>query len=209
MTNVAVAYIAIHNESSIPKIQLEIENFAKSHGLKLINVFIDRDIHIPIHRREKYNEMLVFIKNNGISNLIFRNPLNIGRSFEELIIEIKKLISENIFIYFSKYEELNSKLEQLRSDANKRKLFVEFLSWFMQLHKYDLIERTRYGIERVKHKGVKLGRKPVELPLSRIRELLSKGLTKKEVWRILCKEGLKISYGRFISKLSSLGEQND
>lgn len=207
--NSAVAYIAIHDEALIPKIQHEMENFAKSHGLKLIDIFIDRDVHTPIHKREKYNEMLKFIKSNGINNLIFRNPLNIGRSFEELITEIKRLISENISIYFSKYEELNSKLEQLRFDLNKRKMFVEFLSWFMELHKYDLIERTRYGLEKVKHKGIKLGRRPVELPLSRIRELLSKGLTKKEIWKILHKEGLKISYGRFVSKLSSSGEQND
>ncbi|MEM3832467.1 MAG: recombinase family protein [Thermoprotei archaeon] len=205
MTN-AVAYIAIHDESLIQKIQLEVESFAKLHGFKLVNTFIDCDTHIPIHRREKYNEMLTFIKNNGIGNLIFRSPLNIGRSFEEIITEIKKLISESIFIHFSKYEELNSELEQLCVDTNKRKLFIEVLSWFMKLHKYDLIERTRYGLEKVKHKGVKLGRRPIKLPLSRIRELLSKGLTKKEVWRILRKEGLKISYGRFVSKLSSLGE---
>jgi len=67
---------------------------------------------------------------------------------EETLYELKKLLEEGYNIYFVYPDFLN----QL-NDPMMKKFVIAIFTWFTELYRYDVIQRTRTGLERAKKEG--------------------------------------------------------
>lgn len=115
---------------------------------------------------------------------------------------------------FVKHPELNAKPGSPVSEA-LCKVLLTMLGIVSELERAFIIERTRAGLERARYEGKRLGRKPMEIPVDKVKEYLHNGLSKKGVYRLLIdmfylrykERGVEraLSYDRFLKRLKIIG----
>ncbi|MEM4959046.1 MAG: recombinase family protein [Nanopusillaceae archaeon] len=213
----AIGYARVSLESeNIENQVLEIEKFAGSQGFEVVEVF--KDIGVsgskPALEREGFKQMLEASKLLNTKTIICYDLTRLGRDLFDLVNTYKFLLEQGYTVLFVKHPELNAKPGSPVSEA-LRKALLTMLGIVSELERAFIIERTRAGLERARREGKRLGRKPVEIPVDKVREYLRKGLSKKDVYRILLDLGyLKyrekgvervLSYDRFLKRLKQLG----
>lgn len=194
---------------------LEIEEFAKGSGLEIVGVF--RDIGVsgsrPALEREGFKRLLEFSSLLDIKTVVVYDLTRLGRDLFDLVDTYKYLLERGYTVLFVKHPELNVTPDSPVSEA-LRKSLLAILGVVSELERAFIVERTRAGLERVRREGKRLGRRPVEIPESKVREYLRKGLSKKDVYRILTDlgylryrergEAKTLSYDRFLRRLKTL-----
>lgn len=169
---------------------LEIERFAKENSLDLLQVFQDIGVSgsKPALERDGFKKMLEVAEALNVKTVVVYDLTRLGRDLFDLIETLKLLYEKGYVIFFVKHPELNAQPDNPIGQAI-RKAIITMLGVVAELERAFIIERTKAGLERAKKIGKKLGRKPVEIPEERVSELLRKGLSKKDVWRILIDMG--------------------
>lgn len=194
---------------------LEIEEFAKGSGLEIVGVF--RDIGVSGSRsaleREGFKRLLEFSSLLDIKTVVVYDLTRLGRDLFDLVDTYKYLLERGYTVLFVKHPELNVTPDSPVSEA-LRKSLLAILGVVSELERAFIVERTRAGLERARREGKRLGRRPVEIPESKVREYLRKGLSKKDVYRILTDlgylryrergEAKTLSYDRFLRRLKTL-----
>lgn len=194
---------------------LEIEEFAKGSGLEIVGVF--RDIGVsgsrPALEREGFKRLLEFSSLLDIKTVVVYDLTRLGRDLFDLVDTYKYLLERGYTVLFVKHPELNVTPDSPVSEA-LRKSLLAILGVVSELERAFIVERTRAGLERARREGKRLGRRPVEIPESKVREYLRKGLSKKDVYRILTDlgylryrergEAKTLSYDRFLRRLKTL-----
>ena len=144
--------------------------------------------------------MLEFAKMNNIKNIIFYDVSRLGRNLEETLYELKRLLEEGYNTWFVFPEFLNKV-----NDEMMKKFIISMLAWFAELYRYDIIQRTKAGLERARREGKRIGRPPA-IPDEYLKRLLRRypNLTKKALWRIALGDGYEISYPRFLIRIKSI-----
>jgi len=194
----AVAYIRISQESETPENQrLAINRWAEEKKFNIQGYFIDEFISgaVPPRQRPQYKSMLNFCKYNRINTIIFYDVSRLGRNLEETLYELKRLIEENFNIYFVYPDFLNQ-----INDPMMRKFIVSMFAWFAELYRYDIIQRTKEGIRRARLQGKRIGRPPKKIDFKKVKELRSKGVSYKDIARIL-----DVGYSTLLRKIKNLG----
>jgi len=209
----ALAYVRVSRDGERPENQVEaIKRWAKEHDIEVVGFYIDIDVSggVPPRDRPNYRVMLDTAKKLGIKLLLFYDLSRLSRSLEEGLLELKRLTEEGFSYKFVAQEFL----DYIEDPMLRKKVISDFL-WFAELYREDIRRRTKEALERLRREGKRLGRPPVEIPLDLVRKYLSKGLSKKDAYRLLVSQGyLKykekgeekvLSYDRFLKRLKKLG----
>jgi len=209
------ARVSLENENVENQIH-SIEEYAKANGLELLKVFQDIGVSgsKPALEREGFKQLYEVSRALGVKTLIVFDLTRLGRDLFDLIETYKKLLEEGFTVLFVKHPELNAKPESPIGEA-LRKALLTILGVVAELERAFIRERTLTGLERVRKEGVRLGRKPVDIPLDLVRKYRKKGLSKKAIYTVLVSQGyLKyvekgytktLSYDRFLKRLKALG----
>jgi len=179
----AFAYIRVSREDENPENQVNaIREWAAKNGVEVVGFYIDYDVSgaIPPRERLQYRAMLEASKALNIKSIVFYDISRLGRNLEETLYELKILLEEGYNTYFVYPDFLN----QL-NDPMMKKFVVAMFAWFAELYRYDVIQRTKAGLERAKREGKKLGRPSYPIPINEVKKMISQGYSIAEIHRIL------------------------
>jgi len=183
-----------------------IEDYCARKGYELLKIFTDTmtGVSSPIDRPE-FRKMLTYAKELGVNRIIVYDLSRLGRSLSELFATLKILKDNGIVVEFIKHQEL------LDMDERSFTIFVTTIGLAVQLEREFMHQR----LEQARIAGKHIGRKPVEIPIDLVKRYLSKGLSKKDVYRLLVSQGyLKykvkgeertMTYYQFIRRLKVAG----
>ncbi|MEM1891157.1 MAG: recombinase family protein [Thermofilaceae archaeon] len=193
----------------------ELQRFAEINGLDIVAVFKDVGVSgsKPALEREGFKQLLDASRLLGIRTIVVYDLTRLGRDLFDVVGTYRYLLENGYTVLFVKHPELNARPDSPVSEA-LRKALLTMLGVVSELERALIIERTKAGLERAKQQGKHLGRKPVEIPVDKVKHYLRKGLSKKDVYRILVDMGyLKyrekgvekvLSYDRFLKRLKTL-----
>ncbi|MEM5816088.1 MAG: recombinase family protein [Candidatus Aenigmatarchaeota archaeon] len=212
----ALGYARISLESeNIENQILELEKFAELNNFDLVEVF--KDIGVSGGKsaleREGFKKTLETSNLLNIKTIIVYDLTRLGRDLFDLVNTYKFLLEQGFNVLFVKHPELNAKPNSPVSEALRRALLT-MLGIVSELERAFIIERTKAGLERAKREGKKLGRKLVNIPIDKVQEYLRKGLSKKDIYRLLIDMGFLrykekgiekvLSYDRFLKRLKHI-----
>jgi len=183
-----------------------IEEYCRAKGYDLVMVFKDvvTGASNPMERPE-FRNMIRYAVDNGVRRIIVYDLSRLGRSVFELFSTLKTLRDYGLVVEFVRHQEL--------ADMDERSftVFVTAIGLAAQLEREFMHQR----LEQARLAGKRIGRKPVEIPVDVVEKYLSKGLSKKDVYRLLVAQGhLKyrekgeervLSYTHFLKRLKVLG----
>lgn len=115
----------------------------------------------------------------------------LGRSMLEIIELILDLDKRGVKILFLNQRELGN-FENIHS-----KIILGIYACFAEIERDLISQRTKAGLEKVKEKGIQLGRpfgsfsSFYDKDIEKIKELLKKELTLINIWKLLYKDGGK------------------
>lgn len=214
--NKALGYVRVSLESeNIENQIIEVKEFAKVNGYELINIFMDVGVSgsKPAFDRPGFRQLIDVSTNLGIKTIIISDLTRLGRDLFDLVTTYRFLLENGYTVLFVKHPELNTRPDSAISDA-LRKALITMLGIVSELERAFIIERTRAGLERARREGKRLGRKPVDIPIDKVREYLRKGLSKKDVYRLLIdmgylryrEKGIEriMTYDRFLKRLKEV-----
>ncbi|MEM1696367.1 MAG: recombinase family protein [Desulfurococcaceae archaeon] len=193
----------------------ELQRFAEINGLDIVAVFKDVGVSgsKPALEREGFKQLLDASRLLGIRTIVVYDLTRLGRDLFDVVGTYRYLLENGYTVLFVKHPELNARPDSPVSEA-LRKALLTMLGVVSELERALIIERTKAGLERAKQQGKHLGRKPVEIPVDKVKHYLRKGLSKKDVYRILVDTGYLrykekgvekvLSYDRFLKRLKTL-----
>ena len=196
----AAAYIRISQEDETPENQrLAILEWASRQGLEVAGFFIDEAVSgaVPPRERPKYRAMLEFCRDNGVRNVIFYDVSRLGRNLEETLYELKRLLEEGFNVYFVYPDFLNQ-----INDPMMKKFVISMFAWFAELYRYDIIQRTKAGLERARREGKHIGRPRKEVDMRKVMELRKKGVSYRDIAKIM-----GVSYSTLLRRVREYGKQ--
>lgn len=209
----ALGYARVSLESeNIDNQVLEIQKYAESQGLVLVSVLKDVGVSgsRPAFEREGFSKLIEVSKVLGIRTIVVYDLTRLGRDLFDLVNTYRRLLEDGYTVLFVKHPELNARQDSPVGEA-LRKALLTMLCIVAELERAFIIERTRAGLERARAQGKKLGRRQVPIPMDKVEEWLKKGLSKKDVYRILIDSGYlryrekgrekTLSYDRFLKRL--------
>jgi len=179
----AFGYVRVSREDENPENQINaIRDWALKNGFEIVSFYIDYDVSgaVPPRERLQYRAMLEASKALNIRSIVFYDISRLGRNLEETLYELKRLLEEGYNTYFVYPDFLN----QL-NDPMMKKSVIAMFAWFAELYRYDVIQRTKAGLERARKQGKKLGRPQYPFPIDEVHRLLSRGYTIAEIHRLL------------------------
>lgn len=209
------ARISLSEEKIENQIQA-IEEFCRQQGLDLVKVFTDIGVSgsKPAFEREGFRQLLEAAKLLDVKTIVIYDLTRLGRDLFDLIETYKRLLEEGFNVLFVKHPELNTSPEDPIGEA-LRKALLTVLGVVAELERAFIRERTRAGMLRAKREGKHIGRRPVEIPVDKVRKYLRAGLSKKDVYNLLVSQGYlryrekgeerTLSYDRFVKRLRQLG----
>mgnify|MGYP001772530665 CR=1 FL=1 len=183
-----------------------IEDYCRARGYDLLMVFKDvvTGVSNPLERPE-FRNMVRYAVENGIRKIVVYDLSRLGRSVFELFNTLRVLKEHGLLVEFVKHQELAG------MDERSFTVFVTAIGLAAQLEREFMHQR----LEQARLAGKRIGRRPVEIPVELVERYLSKGLSKKDVYRLLVAQGhlryrekgeeRVLSYTRFLKRLKVLG----
>jgi len=148
-----LAYIRVSEETENTENQkYAIYEWAARSGHQVLNVYEDIGVSgaLPPVERPGFRKLLEAV--DGADGVVVYALDRIARSLSELV-EVFKLLEAKGKVIISVRE---SWLQQL--DPAVRKLIVAILGWAAEMERMFISERTKLALQRLKARGVKLGR---------------------------------------------------
>jgi putative DNA-invertase from lambdoid prophage Rac len=148
-----LAYVRVSEETENPENQkYAIYEWAARSGHQVLNVYEDIGVSgaLPPVERPGFRKLLEAV--DGADGLVVYALDRIARSLGELV-EVFKLLEARGKVIVSVRE---SWLQHL--DPAVRKLVIAVLGWAAEMERMFISERTKLALQRLKAKGVKLGR---------------------------------------------------
>jgi putative DNA-invertase from lambdoid prophage Rac len=197
-----LAYVRVSEETENPENQkYAIYEWAARAGHQVLEVYEDVGVSgaLPPIERPGFKRLLEALEQGqGVDGLVVYALDRIARSLSELV-EVFKLLEARGKVIVSVRE---SWLQHL--DPAVRKLIVAVLGWAAEMERMFISERTKLALQRLKAKGVKLGRprKVNETIALEAIKYIERGYTLKDTAKILG-VGYK-TLARFIHETPSL-----
>lgn len=179
----AYAYVRVSLEEEEPENQrLAISRFAKEKGYEVVKWFEDVGISgaVPTWKRSSFRSLLDEVERDPRPVLVYELS-RLGRSFYETLRAIQELESRGSPVIVVSPKE--SFLQTL--DPQVRKLILAVLAWAAERERELLRQRTIEGMKRAKAQGKHVGRPPKHVDWRKVRELREKGVSWKDIARIL------------------------
>ena len=206
MRAVVYARVSVRGEDIENQVKT-ISGWAKRNGYQIAAVFKDIDVtgaSNPLER-EAFKALMKFCKDNDVKTILVYDLSRFGRSLPEAVGALRKLLDGGYTVIFTRFN--------LKADLNDiaGKVMVYTLLMAAELERDFMHMR----LEAARLAGKRIGRKPVEIPVDLVKQLLSRGKTIADIHRYLISKGyLKyrekgtertLSYERFRRKLKQLG----
>jgi len=193
-----VAYIRVSTREQDEEIQRKaIEEFAKSRGLEILGWYVDKGESgaKPFKDRPSARELLEELDRIKPECIVAWSLDRLGRTMLDTLNTIIDLENRGFKVITVKEEWLQT------LNSNIRKLILSILSWVAEFERRRIKERQEEAWRQGKQKG-----RPPKVPDEVLAQYLRKyrGLSKKDIWRILKANGYDISYERFLRRIKKL-----
>ena len=177
-----LAYVRVSEETENPENQkFAIYEWAARTGHQVLEVYEDVGVSgvLPPAERPGFKRLLEAL--DGADGIVVYALDRLARSLSELV-EVFKLLESKGKVIVSVRENW---LQHL--DPQVRKLVVAVLGWAAEMEQRFISERTRLALQRLKARGVKLGRprKVTEATALEAIRYVERGYTLKDAAKIL------------------------
>lgn len=196
-----VAYIRVSTREQDEEVQRKaIEDFAKTRGIEVLNWYIDRGESgaKPFRDRLGARRLLEDVGRLQPQCILAWSIDRLGRSMLDTMNTVLELENRGIKVVTVKEEFLQT------LDQNIRRLVLSILSWVAEYERRRIRERQ----EEAWRQGKQKGRPPKvndETILKYYKEYVAaRGLSIKDMWKIMLGDGVDISYSRLRQRLRKL-----
>jgi Site-specific recombinases, DNA invertase Pin homologs len=196
-----VAYIRVSTKEQDEEIQKKsITEFSKERGFEVLKWYVDKGESGSKSFKERpsanllLNELDILKPECVLAWSIDR----LGRTMIDTMNTILDLEKRGIKVITIKEEFLQT------LDENIRKLILSILSWVAEYEKKRIRERQEEAWKSGKRKG-----RPPKITDEEILRYLSKykGLSLKDIWRIMIGSGIRISYSTLRQRIKKLQQE--
>ena len=193
-----VAYIRVSTKEQDEEIQRKaIEEFCKSRNIEIIKWYVDKgESGAKVFRnRPSARQMLEELDKLKPDIIVGWALDRFGRTMLDTLNTIIGLENKG-------YKVITVKETWLQTlDDNIRKLILAILSWVAEFERKRIRERQEEAWKQGKQKG-----RPPKVPDNIILKYLKRyrGLSKKDIWKIMVKDGYELSYDRFLRRIKKL-----
>ena len=194
-----VAYIRVSTKEQDEEVQRRaIEEFAARRRLEILRFYIDKGESGAKNFRDRpeARRLLEELERLRPQCVVAWSLDRLGRTMLDTINTVMSLEQRGVKVITIKEEWLQS------LDDNIRKLILSILAWVAEFERRRIRERQEEAWRQGKQKG-----RPPKVPDEVIKRYLEKyrGLSKKDIWKIMRQDGWDISYDRFLRRVKRLG----
>lgn len=178
---VIYARVSVREEDINNQVQ-NIKAWAEKNGYEVVAVFKDEAItgaSDPLER-PKFQMMLEFMRDNDIRTILVYDISRFGRSLVSAVNALQKLLDEGFTVVFTRFQLQASDLHDM---ATKSVIYSLLMAAEFER---DMLHQR---MEAAKAAGKIIHRPPTPIPFDRVRKLLKKGYTLKQIYAILKEEG--------------------
>lgn len=144
--------------------------------------FSDHGISGSHDRRPGFRAMMEAARKRRFDILVVYRADRLFRSLRELIITLDELAALGVG-----FVSVN---EPFDTTTPSGRLLVQLVGAFGEFERSVLIERTKSGLDAARRRGVKLGRRKVDVDLAKAKQLRAQGLSYRDVARAM---GVKLA----------------
>ena len=193
-----VAYIRVSTKEQDEEVQRKaIREFAKQRGIEVVEWYIDKGESgaKSFRERPQARKMLEELETVKPDCVVAWSLDRLGRTMLDTLNTVIKIENRGVKVITVKEEWLQT------LDNNIRKLILSILAWVAEFERRRIRERQEEAWAQGKQKG-----RPPKVSDEVILRYLKKyqGLSKKDIWKIMSKDGFEISYDRFLRRLKKL-----
>ncbi|MCD6340803.1 MAG: recombinase family protein [Desulfurococcales archaeon] len=196
----AVAYIRVSTKEQDEFVQKKaIMDFARERNLEILKWYIDKGESgsKPFKNRPGASKLLEELDYLKPDCIVAWSLDRLGRTMLDTLNTVLELEGRG-------YKVITVKEEWLQSlNDNIRKLILSILSWVAEFERKRIRERQEEAWRQGKQKG-----RPPKVSDNVILKYLRKyrGLSKKDIWKIMKQDGYDLSYDRFLRRVKKLIE---
>lgn len=185
----ALGYVRVSKEEENPKNQkIAIREFAERHGLKITGFFQDIGISgsETILEREGFKSLIRFARDNETEAIVIYDITRFGRSMEDVVSTYRWLVKNGFKVFFVKQPFLSQGIYENQPYGEMiEKLMFTILAWAAEMEREMIRIRTIEGLERARREGKRIGRPPAKIDRRKVEDLMRKGVSMKDMSRIL------------------------
>lgn len=196
-----VAYIRVSTREQDEEVQRKaIEDFARTRGVEVLSWYIDKGESgaKPFRDRPGAKRLLEDVERLQPQCILAWSIDRLGRSMLDTMNTVLELENRGIKVVTVKEEFLQT------LDQNIRRLVLSILSWVAEYERKRIRERQ----EEAWRQGKRKGRPPKvddDTILKYYKEYVAvRGLSIKDMWKIMLGDGVDISYSRLRQRLRKL-----
>ena len=202
----AYARVSTDKQDNISQEKL-IKDYCKAYNLKLDNyISVEMSSRKSLEKR-RINDLYELLKAGD--TLITAELSRLGRDMFETIALINNLINKGVKVLFVRQPELSL------ISKSATKLLLSFYAYMAEYERELISERTKAGLRVAKSKGKILGR-PIgsfksmyDKDLETIKDLISKEVSIKDIWRFLGKKGNYVTFYNFCKARGLISAKNE
>lgn len=199
-----VAYIRVSTKEQDEEIQRgAIEDFAKAKNIEILSWYVDKGVSGAniFSQRPEASRLLQDLDKLRPECVVSWSIDRLGRTMLDTLNTVIKLEEKNIRVITIKEEFLQT------LDQNIRRLILSILSWVAEFERRRMRERQEEAWRQGKQKG-----RPQKVSDTTILKyykiyVAERGVSTKDMWKIMKGDGIDISYHRLLERLKELKRQ--
>lgn len=173
MSTKAAVYLRVSTDRQTTANQRpEVEQLVAARGFEVVRVYEEEGS--AAKKRPVFDRMIKAARRGEFSVLVIWAIDRFGRSMVGNLQDLLDLDRVGISV-------VSVKESWMDTAGPVRSLLIAIFSWAAEQERLRLVERTRAGLERARHRGAKLGRPRVRVDLDRVAELRDDGMSVREV----------------------------
>jgi putative DNA-invertase from lambdoid prophage Rac len=155
----------------------ELLEMMRARGCQLFATY--EESRSAVGKRPEFERMMRDAHLGRFGVLLVWSLDRLGRRMSEIVDTVQRLNDAGVRVVSARESWLDV------GDPTMRKLLLAVFSWVAEWERERLIARTRAGLDRVRAKGVKLGRPRARAPLHEVVRALGDGLSMRQAARRL------------------------
>jgi len=174
----AALYLRVSTPDQRIDLQLAgLRQLAQQRGWEVVGEFIDHGYSGSKAKRPQLDNMLSQVNRGRVDVVGVWKLDRLGRSTKDLLILLEELRLRNV--------QIVSTMENLDTSTPTGRAFFTMVAMWSEVEKDWLRERTLAGLQAARARGVRLGRRPVDVDVGQALQLRSQGRSFRQVARVL------------------------
>ena len=151
--------------------------FIKNRQWKLVETYKDHGISGAKDRRPELDRLLADARKRKFDALVAYKAARLFRSLRHMVLTLDEFSALGIAFV--------STTEPFDTSTPSGKLLLHIVSAMAEFERSLLIERVKSGVAAARRRGARLGRPPAHLDEDELRELRARGLSVREIAKLL------------------------